>query len=61
MIGSKKTGIYIVLEGVDLAGKSTIAENLVGKLKSETSGVEIYHAREPGHTGYGKEMRGVAL
>lgn len=59
MIGIKKTGIYIVLEGVDLAGKSTIAEKLVNKLKSETSGVEIYHAREPGHTGYGKEMREV--
>lgn len=54
-----KAGLYIVIEGVDLAGKSTIAKKLVDKLKDTIWAKEVYHTREPSNENYGKQMREV--
>jgi dTMP kinase len=54
-----KAGLYIVIEGVDLAGKSTIAKKLVDKLKDTIWAKDVYHTREPSNENYGKQMREV--
>ena len=56
---AKKAGLYIVIEGVDLAGKSTIAQKLVDRLTSTMLAFnhEIYHTKEPSNENYGKLMR----
>lgn len=54
-----KTGFYLVLEGVDFCGKTTLANKLVEKLK-ETYGLEnVIHKKEPSESGYGLKMRNV--
>lgn len=54
-----KTGFYLVLEGVDFCGKTTLANKLVEKLK-EIYGLEnVVHKKEPSNFGYGLKMRNV--
>ena len=54
-----KTGFYLVLEGVDFSGKTTLANKLVEKLK-EIYGLENeVHKKEPSNIGYGLKMRNV--
>ena len=54
-----KSGFYLVLEGVDFCGKTTLANKLVEKLK-EIYGLEnVVHKKEPSNFGYGLKMRNV--
>ena len=54
-----RTGFYLVLEGVDFSGKTSLAKELVKKLK-EIYGKEIVcHRKEPGNVGYGSKMRDI--
>lgn len=57
-------GLYIVIEGLDGSGKSTIATKLVQYLKDIKSDrsmgrINIHHRKEPSHTGYGLRMRNI--
>ncbi|MFX4155231.1 dTMP kinase [Aliarcobacter butzleri] len=54
-----RTGFYLVLEGVDFSGKTSLAKELVKKLE-EIYGKEIvFHRKEPGNVGYGSKMRDI--
>jgi dTMP kinase len=53
------TGKYIALEGIEGAGKSTIAAALSAALTSR--GVKVTAVREPGGTGPGERIRQVLL
>lgn len=48
-------GMLIVIEGIDGAGKSTLAQNLAQKLTSD--GYEIVLTKEPGGSLLGKQLR----
>lgn len=50
-------GLYIVLEGVDFCGKSTIAKELVRLLSEKYGEYNVIHKREPSYEGYGAKMR----
>ncbi|HKM18617.1 MAG TPA: dTMP kinase, partial [Aliarcobacter sp.] len=52
-----KTGFYLVIEGVDFTGKSTIATELVKKLQEIYGKDSVVHKREPSSQNYGKKMR----
>ena len=52
-------GRYIALEGIEGAGKSTVAERLAAYLRSE--GTCVLTVREPGGTGAGERVRQVLL
>ena len=52
-----KSGFYLVLEGVDFAGKSTVAKELVSRLQNIYGADTVIHKREPSNTNYGKKMR----
>ncbi len=52
-------GRFLVLEGVEGAGKTTQGRLLVEWLRSE--GVEVVHAREPGGTPVGEAIREILL
>ena len=52
-----KTGFYLVIEGVDFTGKSTIATELVKKLQEIYGKDSVVHKREPSNQNYGKKMR----
>lgn len=54
-----KTGFYLVLEGVDFSGKSSIANKLVEKLKMIYGEDMVHHRKEPGNVGYGLKMRNI--
>jgi len=53
------SGRFIVIDGVDGAGKSTQALRLVNYYKSRGAAVE--HLREPGGTCYGEAIRAILL
>jgi dTMP kinase len=53
------TGALIALEGIDGSGKSTIAKNLVAKLRE--SGIGAILSREPGGTAIGEQIREILL
>ena len=48
-------GILIAIEGIDGAGKSTLANAVYSRLKR--NGFDVILTREPGDTGLGKEIR----
>jgi len=52
-------GLYIVLEGVDFCGKSTIAKELVRLLSEKYGDYNVIHRREPSYENYGAKMREV--
>lgn len=52
-----KSGFYLVIEGVDFTGKSTIATELVKKLQEIYGKDSVIHRREPSNQNYGKKMR----
>ena len=54
-----KSGFYLVLEGVDFTGKSTVATELVKRLQEIYGKDTVIHKREPSNTNYGKKMRDV--
>lgn len=49
----------IVIDGNEYTGKSTLATEVVGKLRGE--GLEVVHTREPGGTEFGEMLRDVLL
>ena len=57
---SAQPGRFIVLDGVDGAGKSTQAARLVARLSSQ-SAQEVVHVREPGSTRLGEAVRALLL
>jgi len=50
-----QTGKYIVIEGLDGAGKSTMVEKLLQEL--ERKGVKVIVTREPGGTAFAEDIR----
>ena len=54
-----KTGFYLVLEGVDFSGKSSVADELVKRLKSKFGEDVVHHRKEPSNSGYGLKMRNI--
>ena len=56
---TNKSGFYLVLEGVDFTGKSTLATELVKRLQETYGKDTVIHKREPSNTNYGKKMRDV--
>lgn len=67
MIKTNKRGLYIVIEGLDGSGKSSIATKLVEMINKDlpnhfgTTGLNIHHRREPSHEGNGKRMRDLLM
>ena len=56
---TNKSGFYLVLEGADFTGKSTLATELVKRLQEIYGKNTVIHKREPSNTNYGKKMRDV--
>ena len=56
---TNKSGFYLVLEGVDFTGKSTLATELVKRLQEIYGKDTVIHKREPSNANYGKKMRDV--
>ena len=56
---TNKSGYYLVLEGVDFTGKSTLATELVRRLQEIYGKDTVIHKREPSNANYGKKMRDV--
>lgn len=54
-----KKGLFIVIEGLDGCGKSTVATNVVKKLSE--MGHEVVHTREPGGIDIAEQIRNVIL
>jgi dTMP kinase len=54
-----RSGIFLVLDGLDGCGKSTQALRLCDRLR--TLGHDVVHAREPGGTPLGERVRAVLL
>lgn len=54
-----KTGFYLVLEGVDFSGKTSLAKELVKKLEDIYGKEIICHRKEPSNVGYGSKMRDI--
>ena len=52
-------GLFIALEGIDGAGKSTQVDRLVARL--ESAGHQVARIREPGGTPLGETLRDVLL
>jgi dTMP kinase len=57
--GSVPRGRYIALEGIEGAGKSTVAHHVVERLTAR--GVAAMYVREPGGTGAGERIRSILL
>lgn len=53
------TGRYVALEGIEGAGKSTVAERLAAMISA--GGTEVVRVREPGGTTPGERIRSVLL
>ena len=53
------SGGYIALEGIEGAGKSTVARRLADELRRR--GVDVVSVREPGGTGAGERIREILL
>ncbi|AHE98325.1 dTMP kinase [Thioalkalivibrio paradoxus] len=56
---SRRSGGFVVLEGIEGAGKSTQLERLGRRLAA--TGTEIVRTREPGGTEAGEQIRGLLL
>ena len=56
---TRRSGLFVVLEGPDKSGKSTQARLLVQALKDR--GHKVLHTREPGGTSVAEGVRGVLL
>lgn len=56
---SAKKGLFLTLEGLDGAGKSTHIDWLIGQLQSH--GVRVVSTREPGGTAVGEALRDMLL
>ena len=54
-----KKGYFIVLEGPDGSGKTTVTNIICDRLMTE--GFEIVHTREPGGIGIAEEIRNIIL
>ena len=54
-----KKGYFIVLEGPDGSGKTTVTNVICERLSAE--GFEIVHTREPGGIGIAEEIRNIIL
>lgn len=57
--GDSMSGLFITIEGIEGAGKSTIAKRLIEWLESQ--GRECLHTREPGGTHAGEKIREILL
>lgn len=55
----KRRGIFIVLEGADKSGKSTLAGFLARRLGAR--GIPVTHTREPGGTSFAEAVRRILL
>jgi dTMP kinase len=55
----KRNGRYIAFEGIEGAGKSTVADMVAGHL--EATGHDVVRVREPGGTDVGEHIREVLL
>ena len=58
-VSRPRRGVFIVLEGPDKSGKSTLAEFLVRKLRAR--GLRVTHTREPGGTSFAEAIRRILL
>jgi len=58
-MGNTTRGVFITLEGVDGAGKSTHTDWLAGQLHA--AGVTVVRTREPGGTPLGERLRELVL
>ena len=54
-----KQGFFLTIEGIEGAGKSTLAEALAQHIRGQ--GREVVLTREPGGTGIGDAIRGILL
>lgn len=52
-------GKFIVIDGTDGSGKSTMTKELVSYLKSK--GINVHHTREPGGTPFAESIRNLLL
>lgn len=52
-------GFFITFEGPDGSGKSTVARNIVEKLKEQ--GLDVVHTREPGGIEIAEQIRNIIL
>lgn len=52
-------GLFIVIEGPDGSGKSTVAEGI--RRHFEEKGVDVLHTREPGGTAISEDIRKILL
>lgn len=52
-------GLFVVIEGPDGSGKSTVAEGICRHFKEK--GVAVLHTREPGGTAISEAVRGILL
>ncbi len=59
MIGGKKAGKFITLEGVDGAGKSSHTQWIADSLRER--GLDVIESREPGGTELGESLRKLLL
>ena len=57
--GTRAPGRYIAFEGVEGAGKSTVAAGVAAYL--ESAGVSVVRVREPGGTEVGEHIREILL
>ncbi|MDJ0961322.1 MAG: dTMP kinase [Acidimicrobiia bacterium] len=55
----RRRGRYIALEGIEGAGKSTVANHIVARLTD--AGIDALGVREPGGTGAGERIRDILL
>lgn len=54
-----KKGLFLVIEGPDGAGKTTVTEKVVDLLKSQ--GYDLIHTREPGGIEIAEQIRSIIL
>ena len=59
MKGSKRRGLFIVIEGVDNCGKTTQARRLISSLRRR--GFDVLAVREPGGTAVSERVRRILL
>ncbi len=55
-----KKGKYIVIEGTDGCGKSTVQQAIINKLQSE-AGLTVVSVNEPGSTALGQKIREIVI
>ena len=57
MLKKIQGGLFIVFEGCDGCGKTTVAKNLLYTLKMD--GYDVIYTRDPGRTTVGEKIRGI--